>query len=158
VEVELIKIDWTAPWLVPWRAVGEPIAGCITAGQPQAVALNEAALTLPDFPVRFVPQAELPAGIAYEQHIFDTRQVPTREGLHDFFNGMAWLRFPLTKRKLNRLHVAQMAQTGIQSVRGPARDALTLFDENAAFLQAPDRLWDALNVLACSPARVSQKS
>jgi hypothetical protein len=29
-------------------------------------------------------------------------------------------------------------------VRGPARDALTLFDENAAFLQAPDRLWDAL--------------
>ncbi len=29
-------------------------------------------------------------------------------------------------------------------MRGPARDALTLFDENAAFLQAPDALWDAL--------------
>jgi len=29
-------------------------------------------------------------------------------------------------------------------VRGPARDALTIFDENAAFLQCPDVLWDAL--------------
>jgi len=40
--------------------------------------------------------------------------------------------------------VAQIAQTGIQPVRGPARDGLTLFDENAAVLQAPDELWDAL--------------
>jgi hypothetical protein len=29
-------------------------------------------------------------------------------------------------------------------VRGPARDALTVFDENAAFLQAPNALWNAL--------------
>lgn len=57
---------------------------------------------------------------------------------------MAWLRFPLTKQRLNQLHRTQMAQTGIQPVRGPARDALTLFDENAAFLHAPDVLWEAL--------------
>ncbi len=44
----------------------------------------------------------------------------------------------------NHLHVAQIAQTGIAPVRGPARDALTLFDENAALLRAPDALWDAL--------------
>jgi hypothetical protein len=30
-------------------------------------------------------------------------------------------------------------------VRGPARDALTVFDENAALLQAPDVLWQALS-------------
>jgi len=64
--------------------------------------------------------------------------------LHDFFNGLAWLNFPLTKRRLNHLHVAQIANTGIAPVRGPARDALTLFDENAALLRAPDALWDAL--------------
>lgn len=29
-------------------------------------------------------------------------------------------------------------------MRGPARDALTIFDENAAFFQCPDLLWDAL--------------
>lgn len=94
--------------------------------------------------VRFVPQTDLPPGVAYESHIFNSNRCPTREGLHDFFNGLAWLHFPLTKRRLNQLHGAQIAQTGIQPVRGPARDALTLFDENAAFLQAPDALWDAL--------------
>jgi hypothetical protein len=96
-------------------------------------------------PVRFVPQSDLPAGVAYENHIFDSNCCPTREGLHDFFNGLAWLLFPQTKRRLNHLHVAQIAQTGIQPVRGPARDGLTVFDENAAFLQAPDALWDALD-------------
>ncbi|MHB1249486.1 MAG: DUF3025 domain-containing protein, partial [Polaromonas sp.] len=29
-------------------------------------------------------------------------------------------------------------------LRGPVRDALTVFDENAAFLSAPQPLWDAL--------------
>ena len=96
------------------------------------------------FPVLFLPLSELPEAVAYEQHIFDTGCVPTREGLHDFFNGLAWLQFPLTKKRLNQLHVAQIAQTGIQPVRGPARDGLTLFDENAAVLQAPDALWNAL--------------
>jgi hypothetical protein len=116
----------------------------VAAGALLPVALNEVASSLPEFPVRFVAQSELPDGVAYEQHVFDTGQVPTRDGLHDFFNGMAWLKFPLIKRRLNHLHVAQIARTGIQPVRGPARDALTLFDENAAFLQAPDPLWEAL--------------
>jgi hypothetical protein len=70
--------------------------------------------------------------------------VPTRDGLHDFFNGLCWLKFPQTKIKLNQLQAAQIAQTGIQPVRGPARDALTVFDENSAVLQAPDALWEAL--------------
>ncbi len=122
------------------------MARSIAAGQTQASALNHAAAVLPGFPVRFVPQNQLPDAVAYEQHIFDTRRVPTREGLHDFFNGLAWLQYPLTKKRLNQLHVAQIARTGIQPVRGPARDGLTLFDENAAVLQAPDALWDALLV------------
>lgn len=119
------------------------MAGAVAVGASNAQALN-AALLGGTSPVRFVPQSQLPAGVAYEQHIFDTGKVPTRDGLHDFFNGLAWLQFPLTKRRLNQLHVAQIAQTGIQPVRGPARDGLTLFDENAAFLQAPDALWEAL--------------
>jgi hypothetical protein len=82
--------------------------------------------------------------MAYEQFIFESGRVPTRDGLHDFFNGLCWLRFPKTKLRLNVLQAAQIAHTGIQPVRGPARDALTVFDENAAFLQAPDALWNAL--------------
>ena len=142
--MEVGLIDWQAPWLAPWRGVGEAAARSIAAEQSQVVALNHAASLLPGFPMRFVRQSELPEAVAYEQHIFDTSCVPTREGLHDFFNALAWLQFPLTKKRLNQLHVAQIAQTGIQPVRGPARDGLTLFDENAAVLQAPDALWDAL--------------
>jgi hypothetical protein len=138
-----LAIDWGAPWLVPYAPLGEPATAAVAAGASSADALN-AALAHLRAPVQFVPQSDLPAGVAYESYIFNSGRCPTREGLHDFFNGLVWLNFPQTKRRLNQLHVAQIAQTGIQPVRGPARDGLTVFDENAAFLQAPDPLWDAL--------------
>ena len=136
----LERIDWSAPWLTPYRALGQPLTQQIVAGVSCCEALNAPGVA----PVRFVPQAELPEDMAYEQFIFDTRCVPTREGLHDFFNGLCWLHLPQTKTRLNQLHAAQIAADGIQSVRGPVRDALTVFDENAAFLRAPDALWQAL--------------
>ena len=95
-------------------------------------------------PVRFVPQSQLPPGEAYEKYIFDTGLCPTRDGLHDFFNGLCWIHFPATKKRLNQLQTQQIEKDGIGQHRGAVRDALTLFDENAAFLQAPDALWDAL--------------
>ena len=140
---ELAAIDWTAPWLAPYQSIGQGAAERVASGVSNAEALNAVAPT-PTPAVRFVPQSDLPAGEAYESYIFRSGCCPTREGLHDFFNGLAWRQFPHTKRRLNQLHVAQIAQTGIQPVRGPARDGLTVFDENAAFLQAPDALWNAL--------------
>ncbi len=136
----LIDIHWPVPWLTPWRAVGEPLADAICAGQPQPEVLTRAALA----PVRFVPQADLPPGMAYEQFIYQQRAVPTRDGLHDFFNALCWMRFPQAKLRLNQLQAAEIAAAGVQAVRGPVRDAITVFDENAALLQAPDALWDAL--------------
>jgi hypothetical protein len=94
--------------------------------------------------VRFVPQAELPAGEAYEAFIRRTGQVPTRGNLHDFFNGLVWQRFPLAKTRLNRIQAAQIAEQGVGARRGPVRDAVTLFDENGAVLLAPPGLWEAL--------------
>jgi hypothetical protein len=136
----LEAVDWDAPWLKVWRHPGEAIAGQVAAGLSVAQALNATGQA----PKQFIPQAELPSGVAYETHIFSTGCVPTRDGLHDFFNGLAWLHFPRTKTRLNALQAAQIASSGIQPARGPARDALTVFDENAALLQAPDALWDAL--------------
>lgn len=136
-------IDWAASWLEPWRAAGEPLAqqvlqcGCAVSSVLQAAAGDTS-------PVRFVPQDELLPGTAYEQFIFDTRSVPTRDNLHDFFNGLVWLHFSQTKRKLNALQAQAIAADGVQAVRGPLRDALTVFDENGAVLQAPDVLWEAL--------------
>lgn len=142
------SIDWSAPWLGPLHGLGEPAAQRILAGSTTSSALNlQAQASLPQAnrpAVEFVVHSAMPANTAYEQFIFDSAQVPTREGLHDFLNGLAWLHFPQTKKRLNQLHVAQIAKTGIAPVRGPTRDALTLFDENAALMRAPDALWSAL--------------
>ena len=136
----LEKINWQAPWLAPYQQVGQGIVRLIKAGK----TCTQGLCAQHNSPVAFVPQSELPSGMAYEAFIFNTGKVPTRDGLHDFFNGLCWMHFPQTKKRLNQLQAAQIAQTGIQSARGPARDALTVFDENAAFLQAPDELWEAL--------------
>lgn len=133
-------IDWAVPWLADWRAVGEPIASRVAAGQPQAHALTAAAHA----PVRFVPQAELSEGQAYEAFIRTTGQVPTREGLHDFFNALCWMHFPQAKQRLNALQAAEIARDGVQAVRGPVRDACTVFDENAVLIRTPDSVWQAL--------------
>lgn len=133
-------IDWAAPWLADWRAIGEPIAGQVAAGMPQHEALNAAGLA----PVRFVPQTDLPDGQAYEDFIFATGQVPTREGLHDFFNALCWMHFPRSKKRLNHLQAHEIARAGVRQVRGPVRDAATVFDENAWLIQPSNALWAAL--------------
>jgi hypothetical protein len=133
-------IEWNQPWLQHWREPGERVVRLVAADVPLYQALN----TAHDAPVRFVPQSALPEGEAYERFIFRTGHCPTREGLHDFFNGLCWMQFPQTKKKLNQLQAAEIARAGVQKVRGPVRDALTLFDENAALLSAPQPLWDAL--------------
>jgi hypothetical protein len=146
----LEHIDWSAPWLAPYRAWGQPLAQLVLQGAGVAQALNAGAaqFAIESIAVnllpKFVPQAELPAGMAYEQFIFDERRVPTRDGLHDFFNGLAWLHFPKLKAHLNALQAAQIARAGVQTQRGAVRDALTLFDENAALLLAPEPLWLSL--------------
>jgi hypothetical protein len=140
-------INWDAGWLSPWSALGQRGVAHAHLGLHSASALNAVAAEhggLGLLGVRFVPQSALPSGEAYEAFIFRTRQVPTRDGLHDFFNGLCWIHFPNTKTRLNQLQAVQIAASGIQPVRGPARDALTIFDENAAFFQGPDALWDAL--------------
>ncbi len=136
----LADIDWGAPWLAPWRVGGEPLARKVLAGLAQPEVLNQAGQAS----IRFVAQSALPEGMAYERFIFECGGVPTREGLHDFFNGLCWMQFPQTKKRLNQLQAAEIEAAGIQAVRGPVRDAITVFDENAALLHAPDVLWDAL--------------
>lgn len=133
--------DWSQPWNAPFAVEGAAVRAACEQGMalPQALSAQ-----IGGAGPRFVSQAELPEGRAYEMHIAETGSVPTREGLHDFFNGLVWMRFPQTKRLLNRLHAAHIRQVGVGPVRGPMRDAITLFDENAVLLQAPDALWEAL--------------
>lgn len=133
-------VDWSAPWLGHLADAGRAVQAARADGLCLSDALNRAA----PGPLRAVPQASLPDGAAYEAFIAASGTVPTRENVHDLFNGLIWHRFPDTKRALNRWQADAIGAQGVGAVRGPLRDAITLFDENAALLQAPDALWQAL--------------
>jgi hypothetical protein len=132
-------INWQRPWLAPLRRLGESLA----ASDDWIAAANQLAaergLTNPGgLAVRFLPQHQLPAGTPYEAHITSSGQVPTRDNLHDFFNTLAWLHFPQTKRILNALHATALQTDAAPGTRGRQRDAATLFDENAALFVSDD--------------------
>ena len=63
--MSLQPVDWTLPGLAPWRVAGAP-AWQAVQGTSVARALD--ALAPAEGP-RFVPQAELPAGEAYEAFV-----------------------------------------------------------------------------------------
>ena len=139
-----LSVDWTAPW---WDGLQGRGAAVLQAWQGGAMPLHQALNTVwaadaaaSGVPVRFVPQSALPEGQAYEAHLWQARECPTRDNAHDFFNGLMWMRFPQTKRRINELQAAEIARDGVRSVRGPVRDALTLLDENGALLLAPPDL------------------
>lgn len=140
-------IDWDKPWLAPMRELGMSV---LQAGDWRtAIGMQAAKQGLCNhrgLPIRFVPQADLPANTAYETFINQTGGVPTRDNLHDFFNALIWLNFPLMKRQLNRLQAEEIARNpGVLPQRGLARDVATIFDENAAiFVTADPGLIDAL--------------
>ncbi len=145
----LAHLDWSAPWLAPYRPLGQALCAELARGASVAEALNAAVPTcgiaLDAGLLRFVPQAALPEGEAYEAFIYRSGCVPTRDNLHDLLGGLVWLQWPLLKRRLNALHSEALRQAGgVQAHRGPLRDALTLLDENGALLQAPPALCQAL--------------
>ncbi|MDO5693374.1 MAG: DUF3025 domain-containing protein [Pseudomonadota bacterium] len=133
-------IDWARPWNASTRRWGATAEAAWHAGAPVADALSALGVA----PVRFVAQHELPDGVAYERFIFEQRAVPTRDNLHDFFNGLIWCAFPRAKLRLNALQHAEIARDGVRATRGPVRDAVTVLDENGALLAAPEALWQAL--------------
>jgi len=141
-------IDWQQPWLAPYRDDGEALCDALAQGVdlPQALSRLAAAreIELAAGPLRFVPASEQPDDEAYEAFIHRSACVPTRDNPHDLFNALVWLRFAPLKRHLNELQAEQIRQAGVGPTRGAVRDALTVFDENAALLQAPPALQHAL--------------
>lgn len=143
-----------APWLLPYLPITRKVLSAASSDSV-ADALNAAGVG----GVRFVEQAALPADEPYESFIARTACVPTRDNLHDLLNGLMWLSYPKTKRRLNVIHGdAITAHGGAGGARGPLRDALTLFDENAAILQAPAALGEALRSRHWQALFVDQRS
>ncbi|MRX10430.1 DUF3025 domain-containing protein [Pseudoduganella sp. FT25W] len=135
----LDAVDWSRPWYESVRGAAGRLSA--EAHFRDEFCKQAAALGLRNhlgLPISFVPQEDLPDGTAYEEHIGATGCVPTRDNFHDFFNGLVWLTFPRIKVQLNALQAAQIALDGVGKSRGPARDAATIFDENAALLVVRD--------------------
>jgi len=135
----LQAIDWSRPWYDSVRTAADQLSEDVAfmdTFNAQAAALG--LRNHLDLPISFVPQESLPDGTAYEAFIGATGGVPTRDNLHDFFNGLVWLSFPRIKVQLNALQAAQIALDGVGKSRGPARDGATIFDENAALLVVRD--------------------
>lgn len=131
------QVDWQRPWLAPYHAR----AAEILAAPDWRAALSNAAAVIGlcnhrGLPIHFVPQTDLPPGIAYEAFIGESGAVPTRANLHDLFNALVWLTFPRIKVQLNCLQAAEIVRANLVSAvsdgRGKLRDGATIFDENAA--------------------------
>jgi hypothetical protein len=144
------------PWLAPYAALAEQTLH-LANSQSVVAALNETSSAIPAS-VRFVEHSALLPEESYESFIARTACVPTRENLHDLFNGLMWLTFPKTKRRLNTLQAEQIAFLGTSGPRGVLRDALTVFDENTALLQAPVPLVNALRDRDWNSLFVSQRA
>jgi Protein of unknown function (DUF3025) len=113
------------PWLAPERSLE-----CLNA-----LAEKQGLKTESGRPVRFVQPGEKDA--YYEIKVYETGRVETRpESLHDYFNALAWLAFPLTKARLNAMHAAEIPRE--RGRRGRLRDLLTIFDEGGAIVQCDD--------------------
>ena len=93
--------------------------------------------------LKVVAQARRPTSWAerYEARVFLRGELQMREGnWHDLLNLLTWLAFPRAKAALNARHYAallqQLAAGGTN--RGPAQDALTLFDEGGVIVASAD--------------------
>ncbi|WP_201538009.1 DUF3025 domain-containing protein [Psychrobacter immobilis] len=166
-------IDWHAPWLSHLNQlalIGDAVKNLSGSNEQKnqithddqpidiiASLLNEALKSQVTSPttkpihaqqaqiLRFVSQNALPEGEAYESFIATTGNIPTRDNLHDLFNGSIWLTFPKTKAVLNYHHMIEIAEQGIRESRGRVRDTITIFDENGAVLVTSNiRVSDAL--------------
>lgn len=92
--------------------------------------------------LRFVPPCQ--DGLGYEARIHSEGAIAHRpDHLHDFFNALVWLRFPLAKAALSARH-GRALETAATRARGPVRDALTQFDECGVLVLSSDSSLSAL--------------
>ncbi|MBU6381438.1 MAG: DUF3025 domain-containing protein [Betaproteobacteria bacterium] len=142
--------DFLHPW---WQPVRADLRSLLALTEPglQLAWLNEQAQLRAcrngqGKTITFIDQAAW-SGAGYEFWIDQHAQVPTRMSghgrWHDVFNALCWLRWPLAKAQLNRMHAQSApAQPG---TRGPMRDKATLIDEQALiWLPSDPALCEAL--------------
>ncbi len=140
---------WNTDWLnrsdmfAPLHAVGARLPDI---GWPNPDLLNALAddagrvVNAHGLRVRFVPQAPKSTDFrdGFEPRAFIKGEVQLRPlDWHDLFNALAWMTFPTAKAVINARHFESLS-AGQTGNRPPARDALTLFDEEGVVVISSD--------------------
>jgi hypothetical protein len=131
----------------PLRALGGALARPDWPARPALQNLLERngnpVMTHNGLPLRLVPAGGRMKSFEerYEARIHLRGEMVFRErNWHDLLNVLAWLTFPRAKAALNARHYAALrAQIAAGAAnRGPAQDALTLFDEGGVIVASCD--------------------
>jgi len=88
-----------------------------------------------DLNIRPVAQSEVISCFEeqYEPRVYLKKELQTRtHNWHDFFNALIWLKFPETKKTLNKLHYNQAINRAGGSNRSTLENRITQFDECGA--------------------------
>ena len=146
-------MDWDpdflarSPMFDPLRALGGVLATPDWPGRSVLQNLLERGgnpvMTCSGLPLRLVPAGSRMRSFEerYEARIHLRGEMIFREcNWHDLLNVMAWLTFPRAKAALNARHfeALEAQRTAGRANRGPAQDALTLFDEGGVIVAACD--------------------
>ena len=146
-------MDWDpdflarSPMFEPLRALGGVLARPDWPARSVLQNLLERGgnpvMTRNGLPLRLVPAGGRRRSFEerYEARIYLNGEMIFRErNWHDLLNVLAWLAFPRAKAALNARHYAALrAQYAAGAAnRGPAQDALTLFDEGGVIVAACD--------------------
>jgi Protein of unknown function (DUF3025) len=140
---------WNTDWLnrsgmfAPLRAVGARLP---QIGWPNPETLNAVAddagrvVNAQGLRVRFVAQSAKSKDFeeGFEQRAFLKGEVQMRPlDWHDVFNALVWMSFPTAKAVINARHYEALSAEDAGN-RSPARDALTLFDEEGMVVLSSD--------------------
>jgi Protein of unknown function (DUF3025) len=145
-------MEWDAAFLArsPMFEPLRPHAGAFGADWPRLADLqrlldrrNPPPCNAGGMPVRVVQQGRRAVAFEdrYEPRLYLRGELQAKEGSwHDLFNVLVWLTFPLAKAALNQRHYEALREqlAAGRANRGPAQDALTLFDEGGVIVASSD--------------------
>lgn len=134
-----------SPLFAPLQQYGALLSGPAwpQPSELQSLLNSRAIVSGGGHPLLLVPQ-DARAGTfddRYEVRIYREGALQFREqNWHDLFNLLVWLTFPLAKAAINARHYRALLEQQSRNAlnRGPAQDALTLFDESGVIIASSD--------------------
>lgn len=105
------------------------------------IAIEQNSCTAAGKRIQFIDAADnTSSAMAYETHIAQTGEIPTRQNWHDTLNALQWLSLPRLKSAVSAKHAALLSTGGASEARARSvpRDVLTMIDESGILVASED--------------------